>query len=355
MTLTVMLFLILMCVGLVLMNAGFSRRRFSLFVFQKSLAVFFFALLFYFLLFPRKTFQVEVDSEFLFWAAFYAISCLILIGSANERLNLKGSLMVVFFWSVLVFLPFYVVTKENGWLAQRGFRDFAGGLLVHGVTGASALGLAAAKGRRLDFFSLRKSGHLALFGLGALFVFVGWLAFNVSGVSEESPLTALALQNTFIAGALGFLTWTALEFRHPPRRASLKGGVFGMISGLVAITPVAGWSDVTTACFCGITGAVAAFYGALLVEKGFRWDDEMKVFASHFLPSWIGILAVSWTFSSWQILFDLIVPLGTLLYGAGVTFLVYKILNRVIRLTLTEKEESEGPDLLILGESSIEI
>lgn len=351
--------LLILALGLIALNSGFCRSGFSLSASYKSLLVLFSALILHIVVFPFL-FAIlgrplpngvqEVQS-----LLFLAIAALIVMGAGVERLNPRATLLGLIVWQFLVYFPFLLVTQAEGFFVQQwGLRDFAGGLLVHGTAGASALGLSLAKGRRLEFFNLKKSSNLGVFSLGAGLILIGWLGFNASGAKDSLQQVA-AIVNTLLAGATGFMTWSGLDRWHPPRRVSIKGGIFGMISGLVVITPGAGWFSVKLTLTVAILGTILAFYSALFVEKALRIDDEMKVFASHFIPSWIGALFVGIHFSKFQIQSEILLPLITGAYCVFATYLIFKCLKYITPITLSERQEMESPDLLILGESSIEV
>ncbi len=351
--------LLIMALGLVIMSSGFSRRGFSLSSNYKSLTVLFLSLILHIVVFPFLS--AILGSSFSgHWmeaqsSLFLSIAALILIGSGIERLNCRAALLGIFIWQIFIYFPFLQITRPDGFLIQQwGLKDFAGGLLVHTTTGASALGLAMAKGRRFAFFNLKKSSNLELFSLGAGLVFLGWLGFNAAGADSPFEQTQ-AILNTLLAGAMGFLTWSGLDRWHPPQRVSIKGGVFGMISGLVVITPGAGWLSVNMALFAVFVGTVMAFYCALFVEKALRIDDEMKVFSSHFITSWVGAICVGIHFSDFQIQTEILLPLLTGLTCWAATFFIFKGWSMVTPIVLTERQEIESPDILIHGESSIEI
>lgn len=348
-----------MALGLVGLNSGFCRRGFSLTAAYKSLMVLFLSIVVHIVAFPLLAGAMglsfpggilEAQS-----ALFLSIAVLIVVGGGVERLNPRATLIGLLIWQFLIYFPFLIMTQPEGFLVQSwGLRDFAGGLLVHATTGASALGLAIAKGRRLEFFNLRKSSNLGLFSLGAGLVFVGWLGFNATGAQNFGQQVEAVL-NTVLAGATGFLVWSALDRWHPPQRVSIKGGAFGMISGLVVITPGAGWLSVHMTLVAVVVGTIVAFYSALFVEKALRLDDEMKVFASHFMTSWVGALFVGFHFSDFQFMSEVFLPAASGFYCVTVTFFIFKGIEKLHPIILTEKQEKESPDLLLLGESSIEV
>ena len=351
--------LLIMALGLVGLNSGFCRRGFSLTAAYKSMMVLFLSLVVHIVAFPLLAellgFPFPVGVVEAQSALFLSISVLIVVGGGVERLNPRATFMGLLLWQFLIYFPFLLMTQPEGLLVESwGLRDFAGGLLVHATTGASALGLAIAKGRRLEFFNLRKSSNLGLFSLGAGLVFVGWLGFNATG-AQSADQQVEAILNTLLAGATGFLIWSALDRWHPPQRVSIKGGAFGMISGLVVITPGAGWFSVPMTLLAAVIGTVVAFYSALFIEKALRFDDEMKVFASHFTTSWVGALFVGIHFSEFRFVTEIMLPVATGVYCVVITFAIFKGLRKFQPIVLTEKQESESPDLLLLGESSIEV
>ena len=218
----------------------------------------------------------------MFQLTFAIITCALVVGALVERMQFGALLLFAGLWLLLVYAPIaHWVWEPGGWLAQLGTLDFAGGAVVHINAGAAALVCAYALGPRRGYgqeafvpFNL----GLTMAGTGLLWV--GWFGFNAGSALTADGRAGLALLVTHIAAAAGALAWMAAEW-FARRRASLLGLCSGVVAGLVAITPAAGFVSPRSALLIGIVAGVACYWGATTLKRMLRADDSLDVFGVH--------------------------------------------------------------------------
>lgn len=184
--------------------------------------------------------------------------------------------------------------NPSGWLAQLGVLDFAGSGPVHIASGFGALAWAFMLGKRKDPFGESHDPRLPHFrghnpflvGIGTIFIWFGWLAFNGASTANLSIRSIYAVLNTNLAACGGGVSWTLLEFLHT-RKFSIIGFCSGIISGLVGITAAAGFVPVYTSCLIGWVTSMACFY-----TNKYKYiigiDEGLDIFAIHGMGGVVG-------------------------------------------------------------------
>ena len=199
----------------------------------------------------------------MFQLAFAIITTALLVGAVVERMRFTALLLFSALWCVLIYAPIaHWVWEPGGWLAQLGALDFAGGAVVHVNAGVAALVCAYILGPRHNYgreafepFSLGWSA------MGAALLLFGWLGFNAGSALAADGRAALALAVTLVAAAAAGLSWMVVEWavRGAPTLLGLLSGVLG---GLVAITPAAGFVQVGSAALIGLAAGITCYWGA---------------------------------------------------------------------------------------------
>jgi len=187
-----------------------------------------------------------------------------------------------------VYYPFAHMVWGGGLLAKWGVLDFAGGIVVHATAGFAALASVFYVGKRRDVQSPPNSIPLIAIGTGLLWF--GWYGFNAGSAFGASTIAGLAALTTTVATAVAAVTWLVIEwtvFKKP----TLLGAASGVVAGLVAITPAAGFVDVSGAMMIGIGGSVVGFFGVATLKKIFKYDDSLDAFGIHFLGGLWGAVA----------------------------------------------------------------
>jgi Amt family ammonium transporter len=293
----------------------------------------------------------------MFQLTFAIITCALVVGALVERMRFGALLLFAGLWLLLVYAPVaHWVWEPGGWLAQLGALDFAGGAVVHINAGAAALVCAYALGPRQGYgrepfipFNL----GLTMAGTGLLWV--GWFGFNAGSALAADGRAGLALAVTHIAAAAGALSWMAAEWL-ARRRASLLGLCSGVVAGLVAITPAAGFVTLRSALIIGLVAGAVCYWGATGLKRRLRADDSLDVFGVHGVGGLVGALltglladpAIAGVEGS--VLTQLIACAAVLAYSLVMTSVVLWITSRVARLRVHEVDERAGLDLSLHNE-----
>ncbi|WP_382322771.1 ammonium transporter [Hydrogenophaga sp. UC242_53] len=293
----------------------------------------------------------------MFQLTFAIITCALVVGALVERMHFGALLLFAGLWLLLVYAPVaHWVWEPGGWLAQLGALDFAGGAVVHINAGAAALVCAYALGPRSGYgqepfvpFNL----GLTMAGTGLLWV--GWFGFNAGSALAADGRAGLALLVTHVAAASGALAWMAAEWL-ARKRASLLGLCSGVVAGLVAITPAAGFVTPRGALLIGLVAGVACYWGATALKRQLRADDSLDVFGVHGVGGLVGALltgvladpAISGVQAS--LLAQLIACVAVLAYSLVMTAVVLWITSRFTTLRVREGVERAGLDVSLHNE-----
>ena len=293
----------------------------------------------------------------MFQLTFAIITCALVVGALVERMHFGALLLFSGLWLLLVYAPIaHWVWEPGGWLAQLGALDFAGGAVVHINAGAAALVCAYALGPRSGYgrepfvpFNL----GLTMAGTGLLWV--GWFGFNAGSALTADGRAGLALLVTHIAAAAGALSWMGAEWL-ARKRASLLGLCSGVVAGLVAITPAAGFVTPRSALIIGLVAGMACYWGATALKRKLRADDSLDVFGVHGVGGLVGALltgaladpAISGLESS--MLAQVIACVAVLAYSLVMTAVVLWITSRFATLRVREGEERVGLDVALHNE-----
>ncbi|MEA3373136.1 MAG: ammonium transporter [Campylobacterota bacterium] len=229
----------------------------------------------------------------VFQGTFAAITVAIASGSVIERIKFSTWIVFVAVWTLVVYAPIthMVWGGDGAFLFDEGALDFAGGTVVHMNGGLAGLVLAILVGKRAGYpKTAMKPASIILTALGAVLLWFGWYGFNGGSAFGANEIAGLAYLTTTIAAAVATLTWMAVETM-VYKKPTLLGAASGAIAGLVAITPAAGFVDVTGAFLIGIIGALIAFYGVTMLKKKLGYDDSLDAFGIHFLAGLWGAIA----------------------------------------------------------------
>jgi len=228
-----------------------------------------------------------------FQGTFAAITIAIASGSVIGRMKFSTWMIIVVLWGLVVYAPIthMVWGGEGAYLFDAGALDFAGGTVVHMNGGLAGLVLAILVGKRAGFNKVAmKPFSIILTAVGAALLWFGWYGFNGGSAFGANAIAGLAVLTTTIATAAGAVTWMLIEW-FIYKKPTLLGIASGIIAGLVAITPAAGFVDVSGAFIIGIVGSIVAFFGVVSLKKMLGYDDSLDAFGIHFLAGLWGALA----------------------------------------------------------------
>src|SRR5438270_6380062 len=289
---------------------------------------------------------------FAYQGTFAIITAALISGAIVERMRFGPYIAFITLWSLLVYAPIAHWVWGGGWLSKLGALDFAGGTVVHVNAAAAALVCAIVIGSRKDYARtavLPQNVPFTLLGAGLLWL--GWFGFNAGSALAANKIAALAFANTMLAPTATLVVWTLLDLVRT-KKATAIGAATGIVVGLVAITPAAGFISPRSAI---LLGAIAAFpsYFALLYRATTRLDDSLDVVAAHGVGGIVGALLTGvFASKAWnadgangsiaQLGIQAVAVLATLAYSAAGTFVIVKVLGLVMALRTDRREEGLG-------------
>ena len=301
---------------------------------------------------------------------FAIITPALISGAFAERVKFSAYALFTLLWTTLVYDPLaHWVWADGGWLAKKGALDFAGGTVVHVSSGVSALVFALVIGKRMGFPREKHVPHnLTMTVLGAGLLWFGWFGFNAGSAPGAGGLAVLALVNSQIAAGVGAMTWTCIEWARLGKPSAL-GFASGLVAGLVAITPAAGYVGPMAAIAIGLC-AGAVCYGGVLLKSRFGYDDTLDAFGVHGVGGAAGALltgifcSLAWNKTGADgLIKGNVGQFGTqalatgaaMVYAAVVTFVILKVIEKIVGLRVEQEDEYEGLDLNLHGEQGYAI
>ncbi len=294
---------------------------------------------------------------FLFQLSFAVITFALILGATAERMRLSVTILFAAMWVVLVYAPVaHWVWQPSGWLAHMGHMDFAGGTVVHIVSGASGLVAAWVLGPRHGFGKEPMVPHnLLITVLGAGLLWAGWFGFNAGSAFEASSRAAGALLATQVAACAGAMAWGLCEYIKRGQW-SVLGMMTGAIAGLIGVTPASGYVGVDGALAIGAVAGVICCVAVIAFKSRTGIDDSLDVFALHGVGGVVGtvltpvfatdaiapVTATVWT--------NLTGGLAVMAYAGGMTWLILKVISIAVPLRVGHTEEKVGLDISQHGE-----
>ncbi len=294
----------------------------------------------------------------IFQCMFAVITPALIIGAFAERMKFSAFILFTIAWSLLVYSPVaHMVWSADGWLFKMGALDFAGGTVVHVTAGIASLVVAIMIGRR-KYLKSTPPHNLVFTMMGAALLWFGWFGFNAGSGLAADGLAASAFVVTHIAASMAALAWGALDWLFH-RKPTMLGIATGAVAGLVAITPAAGFVDVTGALIIGSLVSVFCYFFVMVVKNFFKYDDALDAFGVHGIGGiWgaiaTGLFATPVIQSAYkgffygnpdQLRIQLIAVGVTLLYSLVLTVIIYKVIDLTIGMRVSEKDEAIGLDV----------
>jgi ammonium transporter, Amt family len=306
----------------------------------------------------------------IFQAMFAIITPALILGAFVERIKFSAFLIFSLLWSFLVYDPVcHWVWGVGGFIRNMGALDFAGGTVVHINAGISALVMALLLGKRdnFDFSSKPIPPHnLTMTALGTALLWFGWFGFNAGSALSANGLAVNAFVVTNTCAAAAGLSWALIEWLIN-EKPTLLGTASGAVAGLVAITPASGFVGVLPAIIIGILVSLVCFFMVSVIKPKLGYDDSLDAFGIHGIGGLLGAIMTG-VFASKVInpsganglifgnpelvLIQIKACLITIAYSAIVTFILYKVIDAVIGMRISKKEENMGLDLSSHHESA---
>ena len=304
-----------------------------------------------------------------FQMMFAIITPALITGSVVGRMKFKALFIFIALWSIVVYYPLaHMVWGEGGLLAEIGSVDFAGGDVVHISSGVSALVLAIILGRRKGYERVTYRIHnIPFVVLGATILWFGWFGFNAGSALGANGLAAHAFMTSAISSATALLSWMLLDVIND-KKTTLVGASTGLVLGLVAITPGAGFVPIWSSFIIGALVSPICYYGVILVKKIIKIDDALDAFGCHGIGGiWGGIATgifgkssinsvAKWdglVFGDWRLFAAQIEGIAiTILIAVVGTLICAGIVRIFTPLRVTLREEQIGLDITQHGESA---
>ncbi|MBF9233065.1 ammonium transporter [Microvirga alba] len=299
-----------------------------------------------------------------FQLTFAAITPALIVGAFAERIKFGAVLLFTALWVTFVYFPVaHMVWFSEGYLFGLGALDFAGGTVVHINSGVAGLVGALLIGKRIGYGRDLLAPHsLTLTFVGACLLWVGWFGFNAGSNLEATGTAALAVINTILAPAAAGLAWMAVEALGKGK-GSLLGLASGAVAGLVAITPAAGLSGPMGSIVLGLVAGVVCYFAVTAVKNALGYDDALDVFGIHGVggivgaigtgivaaPSLGGLGAGEYSIGG-QVWTQFIAVVITIAWTGIGSAILFKIVDVIVGLRVTQEAEREGLDLASHGE-----
>ncbi len=300
----------------------------------------------------------------MFQGTFAVITAALISGAIVERMRFGPYLAFIALWTVAVYAPICHWVWGGGWLHALGALDFAGGTVVHVNAGIAAVVAALVLGPRKDHGRQALLPHNVPFVLlGAALLWFGWLGFNGGSALAANESAALAFVNTILAPAAALTTWMLLDASRLGKVTAV-GGATGIVVGLVAITPAAGFVGPLAALSIGIVAVFPSYWGILRLSRT-RLDDSLDVAAAHGLGGLVGALltgtlaSAAWGGSNGALFGDIrqlgvqaLGLLATIVYSGVISFALLKGIALFAPLRAQRTREGVGLDVELHGEEA---
>lgn len=306
----------------------------------------------------------------MFQMTFAAITVALVLGSIVDRMKFSSWIVFTILWVTFIYSPIAHWAWGGGWMGSMGALDFAGGTVVHINAGVAGLVLALVLGKRIGFGKEAMfPSSIALTSLGAALLWFGWFGFNAGSELAADGIAGSAFLVTNTSASSAALSWMFVEWA-VNKKPTILGLVSGIVAGLVAITPAAGFVNLQASLIIGIVAGILGFYSVAVFKNKIGYDDSLDAFGIHGICGMWGAVATG-IFANpaitegaqgllygnpKQVWIQIVSILGTILFtGVGTLIVVY--LTRFITggLRVEGDEEIQGLDNSLHGERAFEI
>ncbi|HEY5993616.1 MAG TPA: ammonium transporter [Gallionellaceae bacterium] len=328
----------------------------------------------------------------MFQLTFAAITVALVSGGYAERFKFSAMIIFSILWFTFAYLPIAhmvwywdgpdaytsaaageTATSHAGFLFQKGAIDFAGGTVVHINAGIAALIAALMLGPRRGLGKVSMAPHsLMMTAIGTGMLWMGWFGFNAGSALEATGAAGLAFFNTLFGTAVAGVTWTLVEWIMKGK-PSLLGICSGIVAGLVAITPAAGYVGAAGAMIICAVAAVVCFFAVTKLKAWLKYDDALDAFGVHCVGGIIGAIGTGifvnpklggtgvydyvankvGDFDAGAQIVSQLWAVGTsLIWSAAVAFVILFILKKTIGIRASDEAQEEGLDLADHGEKA---
>ena len=300
-----------------------------------------------------------------FQCMFAVITPALITGAFAERMKFGAFALFILLWAIFIYNPMAHWVWGGGFLAGLGALDFAGGLVIHILSGVSGLTLCILLGKRRGYGRTAMLPHnLPMTVLGAALLWFGWFGFNAGSALGANALAANAFVTSQAAAAAATLSWILAEWKINGK-PTILGAASGCIAGLVAITPAAGFVAPMPAVIIGLVGGIVCYFAVDVLKEKLGYDDALDAFGVHGIGGTWGAIATGiWATTD-------VNPTGAngLFYGdshlftaqlisivvayalaIGGSYILFKIVSLITDVRADEAEELTGLDIVEHGE-----
>jgi Amt family ammonium transporter len=309
----------------------------------------------------------------MFQMTFAIITPALIAGAFADRMKFSAMCLFMVLWSLFVYSPIaHWVWSATGWLGAGvfglpGAADFAGGTVVHINAGIAGLVACLVLGKRVGYGTDNMAPYNVAYAvIGASLLWVGWFGFNAGSAVAANGRAGMAMTVTQIATAAAALAWMFAEWG-TKGKPSVLGAASGAVAGLVAITPASGFVLPGPALIIGIAAGAICFWASTSLKHMLGYDDSLDSFGVHGVGGIIGALLTGvFAFGPFTATKDapqgvniggiaqfeaqVIAVLATLIWSGVISFVLFKVVDVVIGLRVSEEEEMEGLDVVLHGE-----
>ena len=316
----------------------------------------------------------------MFQMTFAIITTALLVGAVADRIKFTSLMVFTPLWVLFVYAPIaHWVWGPGGFIGGVGMSDytgllgmgkaidFAGGLVVHIASGVAGLVAAIILGRSLKADKdPSTSNNLILSVIGAGLLWVGWFGFNAGSALTAGGSAGYAMLVTNTAAGMAATVWMIIELMHKGK-ASVQGTLSGLVAGLVAITPAAGFVDFAGSLVIGIASAAVCYVSVAYLKIWFKYDDSLDVFGLHGVGGIAGALLTGFLANpqiggvagtlyggETQLIAQALSIVVVCAYSGAATFVLLAIIKATMGLRVDARVEYHGLDLALHGETAVE-
>lgn len=301
-----------------------------------------------------------------FQGMFAALTVALITGAFAERMKFGAFVVFALLWSTFVYDPIaHWVWGVGGWIRELGVLDFAGGTVVHIISGVSGLVIALMIGKRKGYGTeVMMPHHLPMTVIGASLLWFGWFGFNAGSALSANGLAASAFAVTHVAAAAATVSWVLIEWiQHG--KPTILGAASGCVAGLVAITPAAGFVSLVPAVIIGLGAGIICFLAVAILKPKLGYDDSLDVFGVHGIGGTWGAIATGLFASTavnpagadglfygnpGQVVNQLIGVGASWAAAAIMTFIILKVIGMFMQVRANPEQETQGLDITEHGE-----
>ena len=300
-----------------------------------------------------------------FQCMFAVITPALITGAFAERMRFAAFAVLILLWAIFIYNPMAHWVWGGGFLSQLGALDFAGGLVIHILSGVSGLTICILLGTRRGYGQFAMLPHnLPMTVLGAALLWFGWFGFNAGSALGANGLAANAFVTTQAAAAAATVSWVLVEW-YRNGKPTILGAASGCIAGLVAITPAAGFVKPMPALAIGLIGGIVCYFAVAVLKEKLGYDDSLDAFGVHGIGgTWGSIATGLWAttevnpagadglfYGETHLLFAQVVSV-IVAYALAIvgTYILFQIVSHFMKIRADETEEIAGLDVVEHGE-----